>query len=182
VCLRGGGKARSRSPVMHISGRRASKGAARPPRPTIRTVGRIRPGPPTCPPDGGEKEVCLRGGGKARSRSPVMHTSVRRASQGAARPPRPTIRTVGRIRPRSAHLSAGWRGERGVLVRWRKSAFSFACHAHLRPRGQSRRGEAATPYHSHGRADPASVRPLVRRMAGRKRCACAVEEKRFPIR
>jgi hypothetical protein len=36
-----------------------------------------------------------------------------------------------------------------------KSAFPSTHPAHLRPPGQSRRGEAAAPYHPHGRADPA---------------------------
>jgi hypothetical protein len=44
-----------------------------------------------------------------------------------------------------------------------KSTFPCAEHGHLRPRGQSGRGEAATPYRPHGRADPAAVRPSVRR-------------------
>ncbi len=50
----------------------------------------------------------------------------------------------------------------------KKSAIPFSIQIHLRPRGQPGRGEATTPYHLHGiRAEPASVRPLVRRMAGR---------------
>ena len=47
---------------------------------------------------------------------------------------------------------------------------------HLRPQGQSGRGEAATPYlWRTGRAAPASGRPLVRRMAVRMEGAVMVK-------
>jgi hypothetical protein len=77
-------------------------------------------------------------------------------------------------------LSAGWRGEWGELVARKKSTIPFADQSHLRPQGQSGRGEAANAL--PGRAEPASVRPLVRRMAGRMKAACGAKEKHDPIR
>jgi hypothetical protein len=51
-----------------------------------RLVGRIRPGPPTCPPDGGAEGASLWRESKAPTPSLIVFTSGRRASQGAARP------------------------------------------------------------------------------------------------